>query len=297
MSRSSDTPPGAMPQPDRRDGRAPRGDLSFSASPGPTNGGRSSKAARCSGRRSRRPLATRRAAGCSRPARSFCARPTRMSLSDSTWRSSAPAGPSPAGGAGVPGRATLAAGTLLLDVPSDDVIRHSAEPLAVPGPYECHPYDMGVTGRDIRVADGAYSNGRMPRRVRPSWTPGPVPRRPRASRSARRLLAQFTGHMSIAADLRPHAAVSQRQASARSPWRSTGSTCPSKAPRMPLRMLFHHASTFAGAGTTHAENRVYDLNARCRLVPVHATARPLPSDAVGPMDVRTARASPRAAGR
>ncbi len=54
-------------------------------------------------------------------------------------------------------------------------------------------------------------------------------------------------------------------------------------------MLYHHVSTFAGAGTTHAENRVYDLDgALVASFSVNAMVRPLPSDAEGPMDARTA---------
>ncbi|HLH29182.1 MAG TPA: acyl-CoA thioesterase domain-containing protein, partial [Acidimicrobiales bacterium] len=44
-----------------------------------------------------------------------------------------------------------AAGTLLLDVTAPDVVRHEVPPPAVPGPYDCPPLDMGVTGRDVRV--------------------------------------------------------------------------------------------------------------------------------------------------
>ena len=51
-----------------------------------------------------------------------------------------------------------ALGTLLLNVTSPDVIRHAVDPPPVAGPYQCQPYDMGVTGRDIRVVDGAYGN-------------------------------------------------------------------------------------------------------------------------------------------
>ena len=47
-----------------------------------------------------------------------------------------------------------AAGTLLLDVTAPEVIRHSVDPPAVPGPYDSPPYDMGVTGRDVRMLEG-----------------------------------------------------------------------------------------------------------------------------------------------
>ena len=189
------------------------------------------------------------------------------------------------------GERRCAAGTLLLDVPSDDVIRHSAEPLSVPGPYECRPYDMGVTGRDIRVADGAYSN-------EPDAPAGPpvldawvrfrdVPADPALHIG---LLAQFTGHMSIAAALRPHAGVSQDQAHRTLSMGINGIDLSLHGTvHADQWMLYHHVSTFAGAGTTHAENRVYDLDgALVASFSVNAMVRPLPSDAVGPMDARTA---------
>ena len=54
-------------------------------------------------------------------------------------------------------------------------------------------------------------------------------------------------------------------------------------------LLYHHHSTFAGAGTTHAENRVYDLSgALVASFSVDAMVRPLPVGAQGPMDARTA---------
>ena len=189
------------------------------------------------------------------------------------------------------GERRCAAGTLLLDVPSDDVIRNSAEPPSVPGPYECRPYDMGVTGRDIRVADGAYSN-------EPDAPAGPpmldawvrfrdVPADPALHIG---LLAQFMGHMSIAAALRPHAGVSQDQAHRTLSTAINGIDLSLHgAVHADRWMLYHHVSTFAGAGMTHAENRVYDLDgALVASFSVNAMVRPLPSDAEGPMDARTA---------
>ena len=189
------------------------------------------------------------------------------------------------------GERLCAAGTLLLDVPSDDVIRHSAEPLSVPGPYECRPYDMGVTGRDIRVAHGAYSNEQNA----PSGPPTldawvrfrDVPADPALHVG---LLAQFTGHMSIAAALRPHAGVSQDQAHHTLSMAINGiSLSVHGAVQADEWMLYHHESTFAGAGTTYAENRVYDRDGNLvASFSVNAMVRPLPSGAVGAMDARTA---------
>src|SRR5205823_2570426 len=114
------------------------------------------------------------------------------------------------------------------------------------------PCDMGVIGRDIRVVDGAYSGD-------PDAPVGPpildawvrfrdVPADPPLHAG---LLAQFTGHMSIAAALRPHAGIGQSEA------HRTLSTAINAIAisfhadvRADRWMLYHHLSTFAGDGMT-----------------------------------------------
>jgi acyl-CoA thioesterase II len=191
----------------------------------------------------------------------------------------------------VQGDRLCAAGTLLLDVPSDDVVRHAADAPRVPGPLECPPYDMGVTGRDIRVVDAAYSND-------PDDPSGPpvvdawvrFRRLPQDQPIHVGLLAQFTGHMSIAAALRPHEGVSQDQAHRTLSMAINSINLSLHGPvRADDWLLYHHHSTFAGAGSTHAENRVYDLDgALIASFSVDAMVRPLPAGAKGPMDARTA---------
>jgi acyl-CoA thioesterase len=184
-----------------------------------------------------------------------------------------------------------ASGTVLLDVPSDDVVRHAADGPDVAGPYECEPYDMGVTGRDIRVVDGAYTNA-------PDAPTGPptvdawvrfrtLPDDPALHAG---MLAQFTGHMSIAAALRPHAGVGQDQAHVTLSMAINGISLSLYGPvKADDWLLYQHRSTFAGAGTTHAENRVYDRDgALVASFSVDAMVRPLPGGAKGPMDGRTA---------
>jgi acyl-CoA thioesterase-2 len=184
-----------------------------------------------------------------------------------------------------------AAGTLLLDVPSEDVIRHASDPPDVAGPYESEPYDMGVTSRDIRVVGGTYTN-------EPETPAGPpvidawvrfrdLPDDPPLHAG---LLAQFTGHMSLAAALRPHEGVSQDQAHFTLSMAINSINLSLYAPvHADDWLLYHHCSTFAGAGTTHAENRVYDLaGALVASFAVDAMVRPLPAGAKGPMDARTA---------
>jgi acyl-CoA thioesterase II len=153
-----------------------------------------------------------------------------------------------------------ATGILLLDVTAADVIRHGAPAPPVAGPLDCRPYDMSVMGRDVRVVDDAYTDdpdAPVGPPVIDAWVRfGEVPSDPCLHAG---LLAQFTGHMSVAAALRPHEGVGQRDA------HRTLSTainaigisfhCDVRADRW---MLYHHESTFAGDGITHSECRVHD---------------------------------------
>lgn len=183
----------------------------------------------------------------------------------------------------------VATGTLLLGTPAPDVVRHQAEAPDVAGPYDCEPYDMAVTGRDIRVVDGAYSNDSAAPVGPPvidAWVRfRDVPGDP-ALHAA--LLAQFTGHMSIAAALRPHAGVGQDQAHRTL---STGINAISVSFHQDVRadcwMLYRHLSTFAGDGMTHSECRVHDEGGGLLAsFTVEAMVRPFPAG-TGPVDERT----------
>lgn len=158
------------------------------------------------------------------------------------------------------GERRCAGGALLLDATAPDAVRHAVEPPPVPGPYESEPLDMSVTGRDIRVVDGAYDDD-------PDAPVGPpvidawvrfrdVPDDPPLHTG---LLAQFTGHMAIAAALRPHAGIGQRAAHRTL---STAINAIGLSLHADVRadrwMRYHHRSTFAGDGMTHAECRVHD---------------------------------------
>jgi acyl-CoA thioesterase II len=153
-----------------------------------------------------------------------------------------------------------ATGTLLLDATAPDVVRHAVDPPAVPGPYDSEPHDMAVTGRDIRVVGGAYTDD-------PDAPAGPptldawVRFRdvPADEYLHAGLLAQFTGHMSIAAALRPHEGIGQAAAHRTL---STAINAIALSLHGPVRadrwMLYRHLSTFAGDGMTHSECRVHD---------------------------------------
>jgi acyl-CoA thioesterase len=158
------------------------------------------------------------------------------------------------------GDRTCAFGTLLLDVTAPDVIRHHDPAPDVPGPYDSAPFDMGVTGRDLRIVGAAYT-GDPDAPVGPPELTAWVRFRqvPDDGAIHAGLLAQFTGHMPIAAALRPHPGIGQDQAHRTL---STAISAISLAIHAEVHadrwMLYRHRSTFAGDGMTHAECRVYD---------------------------------------
>ena len=157
------------------------------------------------------------------------------------------------------GERQCAAGTLLLDAMAPDLVRHSAAAPTVTGPYDSPVLDMGVTGRDIRVVEGAY-NFDPAAPVGPpiidAWVRFAEVGDDQALHAG--LLAQFTGHLSIGASLRPHAGIGEAQAHRTI---STGINAISIAIHAPIDaeswMLYRHLSTFAGDGMTHSECRVH----------------------------------------
>lgn len=153
-----------------------------------------------------------------------------------------------------------AAGTFLLDVTAPDVVPHQEPAPPAEGPERAEPLDMGMTGRELRVVGGAYSDD-------PEAPIGPpvidawvrmrgVPADPALHIG---LLAQFTGHMSIAAAMRPFAGVGQAQAHVTL---STGVNALYFALHRDVRVdewvRFHHRVTSASGGMSHAQNAAYD---------------------------------------
>lgn len=188
------------------------------------------------------------------------------------------------------GSRQCAAGALLLGVVADAVVTHGVAAPAVPPPDQCPPYDMGVVGRDLRVVDGAYTNDPDAPAGPPvidAWVRfDPLPSDPPLHAG---LLAQFTGHMAIAAALRPHAGVGQVEAHRTL---SMGINAISIAFHREVRadrwMLYHHHSTAATDGMTHAECRVHDEDgALLASFTVDAMVRPF-ADPAAPVDERTA---------
>ncbi len=106
----------------------------------------------------------------------------------------------------------VAESLVLADAGAPDSFRHTAPMPAVPGPESAEPLDMRVTGRDIRVVDGAYSPD--PDRIGPPvlhvWMRYRENPTEPLLRSA--LIAQPTTHWTIAAALRPHRGFGEAEA-------------------------------------------------------------------------------------
>lgn len=153
-----------------------------------------------------------------------------------------------------------ATATVLLDVTAPDIIRHSVDPPDGPGPYDSPPFDMSVTGRDLRIVDAAYT-GDPDAPIGPPVLDAWVRFRevPEEQSLHVGLVAQFTGHLSIAAAMRPHPGVGQQQAH-----RSLSTAINAIAISFhgdvaaDRWLLYRHLSTFAGDGMTHSECRVHD---------------------------------------
>jgi acyl-CoA thioesterase len=184
------------------------------------------------------------------------------------------------------------AGSMLLGVAAPAIVTHDVEPPAVPGPDGCPPYDMGVTGRDLRIVDDAYTgdpDAPVGPPVLDAWVrfdPGVLADDPPLHAG---LLAQFTGHLSIAAALRPHAGIGQAAAHRTL---SMAVNAISIAFHHEVRadrwMLYHHHSTSASNGMTHAEGRVHDdVGSLVASFTVDAMVRPF-ADPSAPVDDRTA---------
>lgn len=190
----------------------------------------------------------------------------------------------------VQGDRTCAAGTLLLDAMAADVVRHDEPPPTIAGPYDCEPLDLAVTGRDVRVVDDAYT-GDPNVEVGPPELDAWVRFRtvPDDGPLHAALLTQFTGFMPLAAALRPHAGVGLDQAHRTLSTAVNAITISIHADiRADRWMLYHHRSTFAGAGMTHTEGRVHDSDgALLASFSVDAMVRDIP-DRTTVVDSRTA---------
>ena len=183
-----------------------------------------------------------------------------------------------------------ASGMVLLGETTPDVIRHAAPPPPPPGRTTASPTTWASPAGRSASSTTRTPGTPTPRSVPPVldvWVRfGDRPEDPALHVG---LLAQFTGHMSIAAALRPHAGIGQDAAHRTL---STAINAIALSVHADVHadrwMRYHHHSTFAGDGMTHAECRVYDEpGALLASFTVDAMVRPF-ADPSAPVDERTA---------
>jgi acyl-CoA thioesterase len=156
-----------------------------------------------------------------------------------------------------------ARGLVLLDRDTPDLIRHAARMPEVPGPEASPPYDMGISGRELRIVGGAYTAD--PEAVGPPELHAWLRYReaPAESYLAQALVAHFTGHLSIATAMRPHRGVGEAMAHRSL---TTGVLAISVSFHDPVRvdewMLYAHESTHAGRGLSYSRAQVFTESGR-----------------------------------
>ncbi len=164
---------------------------------------------------------------------------------------------------GAQGGVLVSPALVLLGVDTEDVIRDSVAMPDVAGPEDAAPFDMRVTGRAVRVVDGAYSPD--PDRVGPPELYVWVRFRDDPAELAlrRALVAQATTHWTVAAAMRPHHGIGEADAHVSL---STGpmSLAVSFHDDAPLDRWFLYANraTWSGHGLGHGEGRVFTEEGR-----------------------------------
>jgi acyl-CoA thioesterase II len=186
------------------------------------------------------------------------------------------------------GDRTCTTGTVLLDYPQPDVIRHDRwpgprppapaprppphspftfppSPARLTGPEAAHPADLPMRGRQVRIEGVREHNS--PDEVGPpvmdAWLHyDTLPRRDDLRRA---LLAHFTGHLSVSTTMRAHPGIGTSQA------HHTVSTAVMAigvsfhdSVRWDGWIRYHHESTYAGAGMSYVRGQV--LTGEGRLV-------------------------------
>lgn len=158
---------------------------------------------------------------------------------------------------------SVASALVLTDAGAPDKIRGQAAMPVVTGPETSPFHDYGMTGRDVRFVDGAYT---LPAaKTAPPEIYGWVRHReaPNAPWLRQGLLAQFMGHMTISASLLPHAGLGEEQAHFTL---STGVLAITVALHdeadLTRWLLYANPSIYAGRGLVQGEGRVFGEDGR-----------------------------------
>ncbi|MGY4708546.1 acyl-CoA thioesterase [Mycolicibacterium sp. CBM1] len=148
--------------------------------------------------------------------------------------------------------------TVLVDVPTPDVIRHQLPRPQVAGPQEANVCEMPMAGRQVKLVDIVDINS--PDEVGPpevhAWLHyDPIPDR---DDLAKALIAYFTGHLGISTTMRAHAGIGTAQS------HLTVSTAPMTVTvsfHEPVSwtgwLLYSHESTQVGAGMSYIRGTVH----------------------------------------
>lgn len=158
---------------------------------------------------------------------------------------------------------SMSSGLVLLDKGAPDVIRRWASMPDVPGPDDCPDHDFGMSGRQTRFVDGDMDDD--PDRVGPAVIHGWVRYRepPDGLCLRQALIAQYTGHMTIAAAMLPHPGVGEALAHHSL---STGILAITIAfhdePDLSDWILYSNPAIYAGNGLAQGEGRVFARDGR-----------------------------------
>jgi acyl-CoA thioesterase len=158
---------------------------------------------------------------------------------------------------------SVASALALLDRGAPDVIRHQAVMPDVPSPEASESHDFGITGREVRIARGAFS--RDPAAVGPPELNAWLRFREGPDDPALRqgLLTQFMGRLTIASAMRPHRGVSESMAHRSL---STGVLSLSVAHHEDADysqwLLYSNTAIQAGNGLAQVEGRVFAQDGR-----------------------------------
>lgn len=152
---------------------------------------------------------------------------------------------------------------ILMDAGAPDTIRDTEPMPDVPPPERCEPYDMRMTGRDVRVVEGAYDPD--PDRVGPPVIHAWMRMRedPTELSVRQALLSYASTHWTIAAAMRPHPGVGEALAHVSL---STGPVALSMSfhDDAPLDdwFLYSTRAIWSGLGLAQGESRIWSADGR-----------------------------------
>jgi len=156
------------------------------------------------------------------------------------------------------GGKSIASGLVLTDAGAGELIRSQVAMPDLPGPDDCPTHDFGVIGRDVRFVNGDYSPD--PDRIGPPEIHGWVRHReaPAEICLQQALLAQFTGHMTIAAAMLPHKGFGEAQAHVTLSTAVLAITIAlHEEPDLTDWLLYTNPAIYAGRGLAQGEGHVF----------------------------------------